>query len=158
MSTADRYDPDRLNYDKELLRRYYLKNGFADFRVISADAELAPDGESFYITFTVEEGPLYKVDSVAINKGDTNLDEDALRNAVQLTPGEDYDATKVDKSVENITIEAGKAGYAFAKVEPDIKTRRAQSHPRHHLQHYRRARAPISSASTSSATPARSMK
>jgi outer membrane protein insertion porin family len=121
MSTADRYDPDRLNYDKELLRRFYLKNGFADFRVISADAELAPDGESFYITFTVEEGPLYKVNSVAINKGDTNLDEGALRNAVQLTPGEDYDATKVDKSVENITIEAGKAGYAFAKVEPDIK-------------------------------------
>lgn len=121
MSTADRYDPDRLSYDRELLRRYYLKNGFADFRVISADAELAPDGESFYITFTVEEGPLYKVNSVAINKGDTNLDEEALRKAVRLTPGEDYDATKVDKSVENITIEAGKAGYAFAKVEPDIK-------------------------------------
>lgn len=121
LSTADRYDPDRLNYDKELLRRYYLKNGFADFRVISADAELAPDGESFYITFTVEEGPLYTVNSVAINKGDTNLDEESLRNAVQLTPGEEYDATRVDKSVENITIEAGKAGYAFAKVEPDIK-------------------------------------
>ncbi|MGE0006586.1 MAG: outer membrane protein assembly factor BamA [Parvibaculaceae bacterium] len=121
LSTADRYDPDRLNYDQELLRRYYLKNGFADFRVISADAELAPDGESFYITFTVEEGPLYKVNNVAINKGDTNLDEDALREAVRLTPGEDYDATKVDKTVENITIEAGKAGYAFAKVEPDIK-------------------------------------
>lgn len=121
LSTSDRYDPDRLSYDKELLRRYYLKNGFADFRVISADAELAPDGESFYITFTVEEGPLYKVNSVAINKGDTNLDEGALRDAVQLTPGEDYDATKVDKSVENITIEAGKAGYAFAKVDPDIK-------------------------------------
>ncbi|TMJ44238.1 MAG: outer membrane protein assembly factor BamA [Alphaproteobacteria bacterium] len=121
MATSDRYDPDRLNYDKELLRRYYLKNGFADFRVISADAELAPDGESFYITFTVEEGPLYKVNSVAINKGETNLDEGSLRNAVQLAPGEDYDSTKVDKSVENITIEAGKAGFACAKVEPDIK-------------------------------------
>ncbi|TMJ39999.1 MAG: outer membrane protein assembly factor BamA, partial [Alphaproteobacteria bacterium] len=118
MATSDRYDPDRLNYDKELLRRYYLKNGFADFRVISADAELAPDGESFYITFTVEEGPLYKVNSVAINKGETNLDEGSLRNAVQLAPGEDYDSIKVDKSVENITIEAGKAGFAFAKVEP----------------------------------------
>lgn len=121
MSTSDRYDPDRLSYDRELLRRYYLKNGFADFRVISADAELAPDGESFYITFTVEEGPLYKVNSVAVNKGDTNLDEESLRKAVQLSPGEDYDATKVDKSVENITIEAGKAGFAFAKVDPDIK-------------------------------------
>jgi outer membrane protein insertion porin family len=121
LSKNDRFDPDRLNYDKELLRRYYLKNGFADFQVISADAELGPDGESFYITITVEEGPLYKVASVAVNKGDTNLDEERLRKAVELAPGADYDATKVDKTVENIAIEAGNAGYPFAKVEPDIQ-------------------------------------
>jgi outer membrane protein insertion porin family len=121
LSKNDRYDPDRLNYDKELLRRYYLKNGFADFQVISADAELGPDGESFYVTITVEEGPLYKVGTVAVNKGDTNLDEETLRRSVQLGPGADYDATKVDKTVENIAIEAGNAGYPFAKVEPDIQ-------------------------------------
>ncbi len=121
MSTADRYDPDRLNYDKELLRRYYLKTGFADAKIISADAELAPDGESFYITFTVEEGPLYRIAAVTIDEGDTNLDPDALRSAVAIGPGEDYDATKIDKTVERMTIEAGKAGYAFAKVEPQIE-------------------------------------
>jgi outer membrane protein insertion porin family len=121
LSKNDRYDPDRLNYDKELLRRFYLKNGFADFQVISADAELGPDGESFYITITVEEGPLYKVSTVSVNRGDTNLDEETLRKAVELSPGADYDATKVDKTVENIAIEAGNAGYPFAKVEPDIQ-------------------------------------
>ena len=121
MSKNDRYDPDRLNYDKELLRRYYLKNGFADFQVISADAELGPDGESFYITITVEEGPLYKVASVAVNKGDTNLDEEVLRKSVELAPGADFDATKVDKTVENLAIEAGNAGYPFARIEPDIQ-------------------------------------
>jgi len=120
MSTADRYDPDRLNYDKELLRRYYLKTGYADARIISADAELAPDGESFYLTFVIEEGPRYKIGEVAINEGDTNLDPEKLRAAVLLGPGEDYDATKIDRTVERITIEAGKAGYAFAKVEPEI--------------------------------------
>ena len=116
----DRYDPDRLNYDKELLRRYYLKTGYADVKIISADAELAPDGESFYITFAIEEGPLYKIAAVTINEGDTNLDPDALRSRVAIGPGEDYDATKIDRTVEKITIEAGKAGYAFAKVEPEI--------------------------------------
>lgn len=120
MSTADRYDPDRLNYDKELLRRYYLKTGYADVKIISADAELAPDGESFYITFVIEEGPLYKIAAVTINEGDTNLDPANLRSSVLLGPGEDYDATKIDRTVEKITIEAGKAGYAFAKVEPEI--------------------------------------
>lgn len=120
MSTADRYDPDRLNYDKELLRRYYLKTGYADVRIISADAELAPDGESFYITFVIEEGPLYKIASVTIDEGDTSLDPNTLRSSVLLGPGEDYDATKIDRTVEKITIEAGKAGYAFAKVSPEI--------------------------------------
>src|SRR6185503_5617319 len=82
MSTADRYDPDRLNYDKELLRRYYLKNGFADVKIISADAELAPDGENFFITITIEEGPLYQLGTVTVNQGETNLDVDKLQRAV----------------------------------------------------------------------------
>jgi outer membrane protein insertion porin family len=120
-STADRYDPDRLNYDKELLRRYYLKNGFADVRIISGDAELGPDGESFYITFTIEEGPLYKLGAVSVNQGETNLDPSELQRAVVSNPGDDYDASKVDQSVENITLEAGRSGYAFAKVQPDIQ-------------------------------------
>jgi outer membrane protein insertion porin family len=120
-STADRYDPDRLNYDKELLRRYYLKNGFADVKIIAGDAELAPDGENFYITFTIDEGPLYKLGAVTINQGNTNLNAGQLQRAVVSNPGEDYDSSKVDQSVENITLEAGKQGYAFAKVQPDIQ-------------------------------------
>jgi outer membrane protein insertion porin family len=120
-SKADKYDPDRLEYDKELLRRYYLKNGFADFQVISAEAQLQPDGKNYVITFTVEEGPLYRIGDVSVNRGQTPLDEGGLQTAVVTNPGEDYDASKVDKSIENITIEAGKAGFAFAKVEPDIQ-------------------------------------
>lgn len=120
-STSDRYDPDRLNYDKELLRRYYLKNGFADAKIIAADAELSPDGETFYITFTIDEGALYKLGTVTVNQGSTNLDTAKLQQAVVSDPGDDYDASKVDQSVENITLEAGRGGYAFAKVQPDIQ-------------------------------------
>ncbi len=120
-STTDNYDPDRLSYDKELLRRYYLRNGYADFRVISATAELARDGESFFITFTVEEGPQYTVGTVAVNTGQTTLDANELNNVVTTGGGEVYDASKVDKTVENMTIEAGKSGYAFAKVQPNIE-------------------------------------
>jgi outer membrane protein insertion porin family len=120
-SSSDKFDPDRLAFDKELLRRHYLKNGFADINVISADSQPTADGKNIVVTFTLEEGPLYKIGDVAVNKGDTNLDEAGLREAVASNPGEDYDASKIDKSVENITIEAGKSGYAFAKVEPDIQ-------------------------------------
>ncbi len=120
-STADRYDPDRLAYDKELVRRFYLKHGFADVQVLSADAELAPNGEDFYITFTIDEGPQYKIKDVVVNTGDTDLDPKRLRHKVETVPGDVYDASKVDKSIEKITVEAGKAGFAFAQVQPQIE-------------------------------------
>jgi outer membrane protein insertion porin family len=120
-STTDRYDPDRLAYDKELLRRFYLKHGFADVEIVSADAELAPDGESFYITFVINEGPQYKIRDVQVNAGDTDLDPEQLKKLVETRPGEIYDASKVDKSIEKITVEAGKRGFAFAQVQPRIE-------------------------------------
>ncbi len=120
-TSSDNYDPDRLRFDQELLRRHYLKNGYADFRVISANAELAPDGESFYINFTVEEGPQYSIGDVVVNAGATTLDPEKLKSVVKTVRGDTYDASKVDKSIENITIEAGKAGYAFARVQPGIE-------------------------------------
>src|SRR5687768_3705479 len=120
-ATTDNYDPDRLEFDKELLRRYYLKNGYADFRVVSATAELAPDGESFFISFAVEEGPEYKVGAVAVNTGNTMLDPNALNRLVKTSSGSRYNANMVDKTVEELTLEAGKSGFAFAKVEPAIE-------------------------------------
>ena len=120
-STSDNYDPDRLEFDKELLRRYYLKNGYADFRVVSATAELAPDGESFFISFMVEEGPEYKVGAVSVNTGNTMLDPKTLTALIKTDSGSRYNATLVDRTVEELTIEAGKSGFAFAKVEPNIE-------------------------------------
>ncbi len=119
-STTDKYDPDRLNFDKELLRRHYLKNGYADFRVLSATAELAPDGENFFINFSVDEGPQYTVGEVTVNTGSTTLDANQIAEVVKSVKGRQYDASEVDKSIENITIEAGKAGFAFARVQPKI--------------------------------------
>ena len=119
-ATTDNYDPDRINYDKELLRRYYLKNGFADFRVVSASPELARDGKSFFITFYIEEGPQYQIGAVTVNTGVTTLDPQKVASVLTMSAGDRYDASRIDKTVENITIEAGKAGFAFAKVQPEI--------------------------------------
>jgi outer membrane protein insertion porin family len=116
----DTYDPDRLEYDKELLRRYYIKHGYADFQVVSADAQLSPNGDHFIINFTVEEGPRYVISDVAVEIGNTNLDPDRLKSVIKTGVGDSYDATKVDKTVENLTIEASKQGFVFANVEPKI--------------------------------------
>lgn len=116
----DNYDPDRLEYDKELLRRFYQKNGYADFQVISADAQLSPDGDYFDINIAVEEGPRYTVSDVSVNIGDTNLDPEKLKQVIKTGVGDAYNATKVDKTAENLTLEASRQGYVFAKVDPKI--------------------------------------
>ncbi len=115
------YDADRLEYDKELLRRYYLKNGFADAQVIDATAEYSGSEDGgFIINFTVQEGPRYSVADVAVNIGDANLDPAPLQKVVKTGVGDTYDASKVDKSVEKLTLEASNQGFVFAKVEPKV--------------------------------------
>ena len=126
-SRNDTYDADRVEYDKELLRRYYLKNGFADIKVIAADASLTPDGEHFVIVFTVEEGARYKVADVAVNVGAASLDPERLREGVKTGVGDDYDASLVDKTVENLTLEAARQGFVFAKVNPQIDRNEGQN-------------------------------
>ena len=116
------YDEDRLQYDKELLRRYYLKNGFADVQVIDANAQYSGSEEGgFNLNFTIEEGPRYTVADVAVNIGEANLDADPLKKVVKTGVGDSYDASKVDKSVERLTLEASNQGFVFAKVEPKIE-------------------------------------
>jgi outer membrane protein insertion porin family len=114
------YDPDRLEFDKELLRRHYLKNGYADIEVVSADARLADDGSGFVIDFVVNEGPRYSIADVAIDVGSSNLEAEQLKRQVKTGVGDTYNAAKVDKSVERLTLEASNQGFVFAKVDPKV--------------------------------------
>ncbi len=119
-STRDRYDPDRLAYDRELLRRFYLKHGFADVQIVSADAQMRPEGDGFDIVFTIEEGPQYRIGAVQVDAAETELDPRKLQGEVLTRSGDIYDASKVDKSIEKLTLQAARAGYAFAKAQPEI--------------------------------------
>lgn len=67
LTSNDTYDPERMNFDRELLRRHYLQNGYADFEVVSAVAELAPNRESFFMTFTVKEGDRYRLGKIDVD-------------------------------------------------------------------------------------------
>ena len=124
-SSNDNYDPDRLTFDREQLRRFYLQRGYADFRVVSAVAELTPDRENFYVTFTVDEGDLYTFGGVEINSSIKELDAATLRKAVPIQEGSTYNAELIDKSIDALTNAAGSKGYAFAEVHPRILRDRA---------------------------------
>ena len=112
------YDPDKLNFDRELLRRHYIKNGYADFKVNSAVAELDRQQSEFFITFTVDEGEQYRFGAIDIDSSLTSLPLDFIDGQILTDEGDTYDATEIDKTVENLTIEAGKLGFAFVQVRP----------------------------------------
>ena len=121
LSSSDNYDPDRLTYDRELLRRFYLSHGYADFRVVSAVADLSRDNSAFNITFTLEEGHIYKFGKIDVKTNLNKLNEKDLKDLVLTKDDAQYDASLIDKSVDALTYAAGAKGYAFARVRPRAK-------------------------------------
>ncbi len=125
-SSNDNYDPDRVTYDRELLRQFYLNNGYADFRVVSAVAELTPDRKDFYLTFTVEEGEQYAWGEVEVTTELEALNADFLKRLVPIKTGQIYNAKKIEDTIESLTFAAGAAGYAFVDIRPRIKRNREE--------------------------------
>jgi len=118
LKSSDIYDADRVEADRDLLRRFYLKNGFADVRIISAAAEYEPGQKGFVVTFTIEEGDRYRFGAVEIQSNVRAIDPEAIRASLRVKAGDWYNAEAVEKSVEEASIELAKRGYPFASVRP----------------------------------------
>ncbi len=120
-SSNTSYDPDRLAFDQQKLRQYYLTQGYADFRVVSAVAELTPDQRDFIITYVVEEGERYNFGEVKVDSQLRDFDSDAMSKNLPMKDGDFYNAKTVEDTVEQLTELAGRFGYAFADVQPRFK-------------------------------------
>jgi outer membrane protein insertion porin family len=120
-SSSTSYDPDRLAFDQQKLRQFYLTNGYADFRVVSAVAELTPDQRDFIITYVVEEGERYNFGEVKVDSQLRDFDSDVMSTQLPMKEGDFYNAKSVEDTVEQLTELAGRYGYAFADVQPRFK-------------------------------------
>ena len=118
LSTSDQYEPDRLAYDKELLRRFYLKSGYAEVQITDASAELSPDRKGFFLSFTVKEGARFRVGKVTVNSQLRNLNNADLQPALQMQEGEWYDGDAVGRTADLIEEAVHNRGYAFVDVKP----------------------------------------
>ena len=123
-SSNTSYDPDRLAFDQQKLRQFYLTQGYADFRVVSAVAELTPDKQDFIITYVVEEGQQYKFGDVSVNSQIRDFDSERMSKQLPMQTGDRYDAKLVEDTVEQLTELAGTFGYAFADVRPQFNRRK----------------------------------
>jgi outer membrane protein insertion porin family len=118
LSSNDTYDPDRLLFDQELLRRFYYSEGYADFQVKNALAELTPDNDGFIVTFIVEEGTQYTIGDVSIKSNLKGVNTPDFKALLTTETGDTYDANEVDKSIDAIADELGNEGFAFVDVNP----------------------------------------
>ena len=118
LKSTNIYDPDRLNLDRELLRQFYLKNGYADARIISATADLDRDGRGFFITFTIEEGDRYRFGAIDIESNLASLNVNSISGNVLTRTGRVYNSDKVERTVEALTIAVSQQGYSFGQVKP----------------------------------------
>ena len=127
LQSADIYDPDRIEADRDLIRRFYLKHGYADIRVVSAVSVYDPDSKGFAVTFTIEEGARYRFGKVEIQSNVAVVDPRSLYNRLRASSGSVYNAEAVEKSVENLAIEVARRGYPFSVVRPNGQRNQATS-------------------------------
>ena len=118
LGANDTYDPDRLSFDREQLRRFYLSEGYAEFEVRSAVAELTPDREAFVLTFTVSEGDRYTFGEIDVSSSLKGLEPEQVEDAVTTEQGDWYDASAVEETISNLARAVGDLGYAFVEVRP----------------------------------------
>lgn len=120
-SSNDNYDPGRLEFDRELLREFYQNKGYYDFRVISAVADLTPDREDFYITYTIDEGEQYTFGEVDVETALDKLSSEGLKRAVPFSEGELFRGDLIEDTIDTLTYAAGIAGYAFVDITPRLE-------------------------------------
>ena len=118
LQTTDVYDPDRIEADRDLIRRFYLKHGYADVQVVSATGEYDPAQKGFIVTFTIEEGPVYHFGTIDIQSNVRAVDAQSLRPLLRMSSGQVYNGEAIEKTVEDITIELARRGYPFGQVRP----------------------------------------
>ena len=120
LTRNDTYDPDRLSFDRELLRRFYLSEGYADFRVVSAIAELTDDRDDFIVTFTLDEGAQYNFGLLEVSSELRGVEGTELSGLITADAGDTYDANEVESTVQAITESLGERGFAFVDVRPRV--------------------------------------
>jgi len=121
LTSDDTYDPDRLDFDGELLRRFYLNNGFIDFQVVSTVAELSPGDTNFAVTFTLDEGKRYKLGKITLESAVEDINIENLHHLYKGLEGDWYNARLVNKAIDRLVGQLGEDGFAFVEIKREIK-------------------------------------
>ncbi len=119
-TSTDTYDPDRFAYDQQLLKQFYMNRGYADFEILSASAELAPNRSDFFLAIVLNEGERYRIGKIKIDSRLKGFDAETVRDDVTFSEGSVFNQSKIEKSVESLVNAVGNQGFPFVDVEQKI--------------------------------------
>lgn len=118
MTQFDVFDEDRIKYDEQMLRQFYMRNGYVDFQVKETNGVFTPDRQYYSVTFTVDEGEKYKIGNIKINNPFPDVPDEELYDAVVMSKGDVYNIDEVDQTISALRGTVGDHGYAFITVDP----------------------------------------
>ncbi len=118
MTQFDVFDEDRIMYDQQMLRQFYLKNGYVDFQVTRADGVFTPDRQYYSVTFTVDEGPKYKMGKITIDNPFDDVTDKQLHDALKISEKDTYNIDKIEETIAALRTVVADHGYAFITVDP----------------------------------------
>lgn len=120
LSSVDKYDESRLDYDARLLRQFYLGRGYANIEIKRAQGGLLADRSGFALTFEIDEGTRYKLRDVSFTSQITDIDVSKFRDDIPLEKGDWYNVKGLEQGLLNVTNSLGNLGYAFVDVRPQV--------------------------------------
>ena len=127
MTQFDVYDEDRIMYDQQMLRQFYLRNGYVDFQVKNAKGTFTPDREYYSVVFNVDEGDKYEIGNVTVDSPFDDVPTDELRDALKISKGDTYNIDEVEATISALRGVVADHGYAFINVEP-VPTKNDDTH------------------------------
>ncbi len=117
---SDTFVADRIAFDTQLLRDFYLSRGYADFQVLSVTPELVPERDAFFLTFRVQEGQQFRFGQISATSDLPEIDVDLYQSQIQISPGDIFNPQSLDRTIERLELLATREGRTFVRVNPRI--------------------------------------
>ena len=120
-TSTDTFDPDRIEYDKELLHRFYIKRGYIDFELLDTQITQDPETKDFSVTFKIKEGQRYRFGEAKVQSQIARVDQDALQSQVAFSMGRYYNSDLIEETIQDMSDALGREGFAFVDIDVDLK-------------------------------------
>ena len=127
MTQFDVFDEDRILYDQQMLRQFYMRNGYVDVQITDANGVFTPDRQYYSVVFTIDEGEKYNFGEIKIENPFQDVPDDELYDVVAFDTGDVYNIDLVDETISKMRGAVADHGYAFINVEP-VPTKNDENH------------------------------